>query len=408
MSKRRHLRLFLMVALFLLMIPAAWAQLGGPREMRKIAAKPDEMISLSASLPFDEAVAVFSELSKRHLGKIIIDPEGRTEQIGVNVETMHWLDAFERVLLAHELWYQENSDHILITSRSRAEENEELKNSRELYSTREVVIYAVFFEANLNKVRSLGMSWNFWNDDSTQSVAQTSAESKTGILEASYLSEESFGNMLVRFKALENNQAGEILASPRIVVRSGKEGRIQIGSDFTITTQDFAGNTVTQFFSTGSIIEVKPDILTLDTLTFVHLDLDVQKSSANSSDLGIEVKKNTAQTSILLLNGEETVIGGLYTNEESISREGVPFLKDLPWWFFGLRYIFGYESKSVVRKELVIVLRAELVPSLKDRVEDRWRAEGQDELLRDALKRMEDDREKYRHQSNRIEKKPDK
>lgn len=404
MIKRRHLTVPLALMLVLLLASPLFAQLGGPREMRKIAAKPDEMISLSASLPFDEAVAVFSELSKRHLGKIIIDPAGRTMQIGVNVETMHWLDAFERVLLAEDLWYEEHQDHIQIVSRAQAEESEELKNSRELYTTREVVIYAVFFEANLNKIRSLGMSWNFWNSDSTQAIAQTAATTKSGILDAAYLSEQDFGNMLLRFKALENNQAGEILSSPRVVVRSGKEGRIQVGSDFTITTQDFAGNTVTQFFSTGSIIEVKPEILTHDTLTFIHLELDVQKSSANSSDLGIEVKKNTAQTSILLLNGEETVIGGLYTNEESISREGVPFLKDLPWWVLGLRYVFGYESKSVVRKELVIVLRAELVPSLEVRMKDRWRAEGSEDVLKDALKRMESDREKYRQQSDRMEK----
>jgi len=405
MTERRTFSI-LLAALFALCVAApALAQLGGPREMRKIAAKPDEMISMTASLPFNEAVSVFSELSKRHLGKIIIDPFGISEKIGVNLETMHWLDALERVLLAHELWYEEHRDHILIVSRTKAAETEQLRNSRELYGTREVVIYAVFFEANLNKIRSLGTSWAFWNTDSTQAVAMTASDSKTGLFEGSYLGTPDFGNMLVKFKAMESNQAGEILSSPRIVVRSGKEGRIQVGSDFTITTQDFAGNTVTQFFSTGSIIGVKPEILLLDTLTFIHLDLDVQKSSANASDLGTEVKKNSAQTSLLLLDGEETVIGGLYTNEESISREGVPLLKDLPWWFFGLRYIFGYESKSVIRKELVILLRVELVPSLETRMRARARFEREPKLLNDALDRMDEDLEKYRHQSDRIEKK---
>ena len=31
-----------------------------------------------------------------------------------------------------------------------------------------------------------------------------------------------------------------------------------------------------------------------------------------------------------MLNGEETVIGGLFVNEETTSRNGIPFLKDLP------------------------------------------------------------------------------
>ncbi len=46
----------------------------------------------------------------------------------------------------------------------------------------------------------------------------------------------------------------------------------------------------------------------------------------------------------------------------------MPFLKDLPWWFFGLRYIFGYEDNIVNKKELVILIKADLVPSIQQRL----------------------------------------
>jgi type IV pilus assembly protein PilQ len=69
-----------------------------------------------------------------------------------------------------------------------------------------------------------------------------------------------------------------------------------------------------------------------------------------------------------MLNGEEAVIGGLFVNEESVVRTGIPVLKDLPWWFFGLRYIFGSDQKITRKKELVILLEVELVPTLKERV----------------------------------------
>jgi type II secretory pathway component GspD/PulD (secretin) len=36
-------------------------------------------------------------------------------------------------------------------------------------------------------------------------------------------------------------------------------------------------------------------------------------------------------------------------------------LRDLPWWFFGLRYIFGYEIHNVTEKELVIIIKAEVI-----------------------------------------------
>ena len=56
-----------------------------------------------------------------------------------------------------------------------------------------------------------------------------------------------------------------------------------------------------------------------------------------------------------MLNGEETILGGLYTNEKTNERVGIPFLKDLPWWVFGIRYLTGSDKTVTVKKELVIL-----------------------------------------------------
>jgi len=395
---------FLVFALTFTPLMQTFAQLGGPRELREITAKPDEMISMTQSLPFNQAIEIFSELSKLHLGKLIIDTQGIVSPIGVDIENMHWLDAFEMILKSNDLWYDEFPSHVQITSITDQGVSLETINTRELFLTREVTISAIFFEVDLNKARSLGMNWRFWDSDSLQSVSMSAGAGTSPILDINWHENVNDNdNLVLGLKALESRQAGEVLASPSVTVRSKKEGRIQIGSDYTVTTQDFAGNTVNQFFSTGSIIKVKPEIFTVDSTTFIHLELDVQKSSANPAGaLGIEIQKSSATSSILLLDGEETVIGGLFANEESNSREGIPFLKDLPWWFFGLRYIFGYETRSVVRKELVILLRAELVPTLSERIELRkLELDPDDNKLLDRLKGNDQNIEKYRKQSKK-------
>jgi len=71
-----------------------------------------------------------------------------------------------------------------------------------------------------------------------------------------------------------------------------------------------------------------------------------------------------------MLDGEETVLGGLFVNEEVVVRNGIPFLKDLPWWVFGIRFLTGSDETVVRKKELVILLKAELVPTLKERFEN--------------------------------------
>ncbi len=387
--------------LTLIFAGAAWAQLGGPRELRRINAQPDEMISMTRSMPFNQAVMIFSDLSSRKLNKIIIDPKARTIPIGVDIENMHWLDAFELILKQNDLWYEEFPDHIQIVDRGKAGLSKEEMNSQEMFKSREVRISAVFFEADLTKLRSLGTSWFFANPDSSVQLSMSAAENKTGIFTLDAKDLGDYGSIVATFRALESRNVGEVIASPRVTVRSGSEGRIQIGSDFSVTTTDFAGNTITTFYSAGSIIKVTPEVMSVDTTTFIHLDLDVQKSTAGSGDLGVEVKKTSAKTNVLLLDGEETLIGGLYSNEESVDRAGVPFLKDLPWWVLGLRYLFGYESRNVTRKELMILVQAELLPTLEQRVRDRVaRGNAPVPVLKNTREDFERDITRYQDQSD--------
>jgi len=52
-----------------------------------------------------------------------------------------------------------------------------------------------------------------------------------------------------------------------------------------------------------------------------------------------------------LFNNEEAIVGGLMTSEAATVRGGIPGLKDLPWWVFGLKYLFGFDQKQYVEKE---------------------------------------------------------
>ncbi len=95
------------------------------------------------------------------------------------------------------------------------------------------------------------------------------------------------------------------------------------------------------------------------------------------------INKTQASTQLVMLNGEETVLGGLFVNEDQKTRNGIPFLKDLPWWFFGLRYVFGSDQITTSKKELVILLKTELIPTLKERFAGvRSETPLKDELLK--------------------------
>jgi type IV pilus assembly protein PilQ len=256
--------------------------------------------------------------------------------------------------------------------------------TRKAVNTREVEISAIFFEANRSEMESLGIDWSLTNTAGSAitkvgitNVGQSSTSSESG--ESGGGGQIEYGvtgqlraynnalDIMTMLKAIQSESLGELISAPSITVRSNETGRIQVGQDFSVKQRDFSGNTTEKFYSAGTIIEVTPSIMEYDSLEFVHLLIQAERSSVLPDPISTIINKTVANTSVILLDQEETVVGGLYTNDSQSLRRGVPFLKDLPWWVFGLRYIFGYNEDVITKKELIIILRARILPSLQDR-----------------------------------------
>jgi type IV pilus assembly protein PilQ len=111
-------------------------------------------------------------------------------------------------------------------------------------------------------------------------------------------------------------------------------------------------------------------------VNFIHMKVEVERSSVEPGTISTILNKTKASTNLLMLDGEETIIGGLYNSENDVVRQGIPFLKDLPWYVFGLRYLFGYNREETIKKELVILIKAELVPTLQERITQKTKEDG--------------------------------
>ena len=364
-----------------------------PTEMQRISKgyiSPDEIVTISRTMPFDKALAVISEVSKKYAGKIIIDPDKRTSPIGVDISGMYWKEALELILRTNSIWYDEAADYIriLTTAKGAAAVGEEIPTLR----TREVNISAVFFELNVEKLNESGINWHIFKGDNVNvggTMQTTGQMTKEQIFEITIepRSEKFTLDLNAAIQFFEQNRTGDVIARPQVVVRSGQVGKMQIGTEFGVYQRDFAGNLTTQFFQAGTIIEVTPTVINQQGIDFISMSIDVQRSSLTNLSPPV-LDKTQAKTKVLLLDGEETVIGGLYLTEESATRLGIPVLKDLPWWVFGLRYLFGYDRTLTQRKELVMIIKAELVPSLQDRVTTKG---TNDNLLQETLKEYKQD-----------------
>jgi type IV pilus assembly protein PilQ len=363
---------------------------------------PEELVSMSQSLPFDRAMLLFSDFSKRYLNKIIVDASNKKDPIGVDVENKYWLQALEDVLRANKMWYDEREEFFYVYSPADSQKAVSPaaaagkaaidSTSKVLFKQRDIRISSVFFTVDVVKSLNAGINWSFlYKGDTTQAGARPTqfggefysgfqdpqaatggtggagAQTVTQGFFARVIPAISFSNVTALISFFQNNQLGDVLSGPSITVSSGKQGRIQVGQDFYITTRDFAGNTVQQIQSAGIIINVKPTLYEEGEIKFINLDVDAERSTIGGTAGQPIINRSKATTFSVLYDGEETIIGGLYTTTEAANRGGIPFLKDLPWWVFGLRYIFGFEQTTSSTQELIILLKAEVVPTLEER-----------------------------------------
>jgi general secretion pathway protein D len=381
----------------------------------------EELVSFKNDLSYVEAIRALSEMSKKFLGKPVIDPNMKEKPIGIGIDAMYWRDALETILRANGLWYTEHPDYFGVfavsatpttttqITQSAAQPSSiqplpmpgmevpaavpEPTEAEKLVKSREVTISTVFLEIDQTKAREIGFSFSLFKTRGMQigfefqgaagvRSALASAEARQGPTRRLALDVEA----ALRF--FESEALGEVIARPQVTVRSGQKGRVQIGTDFSVRSRTISGDITEQFYPTGTILDVTPTVMKIGDFEFVDISLSVERSSVTPGDITTIINRSKADTKLLLLDNEESYVGGLYINDESTQRQGIPILKDLPWWVFGLRYIFGFDAIRVTRKELVVLIKAEMVPLIEERVSQR---DASRNLLKEKLQESRED-----------------
>lgn len=377
---------------------------------------PDEIVMFDRNTSFVEALEIINQFMQEYENKFLVDQSNYEGEIGVSLPAMHWKDALKYILKVRNLelvefpeYYevkipvQTNNNNVVAQEGTNAAQNNSPLNQLASTQTREVRINATFFEGNRRALQEIGIDWStltsnvpdniddFVGSDAGESIPQTTFSDQfvsVNSQNANQVSQNVF-NALVNlgeigpgisvqalFSTFESNNMGSVIATPSVKVVDGQEGKIQDGQDFSVKQRDFAGNVTDAFFSTGTILTVTPTVIEYNDSTFIHLDIQAERSSAQPDAVSTIINKQQVTTQTLVLDGEATAIAGLYRTSEVRVRRGIPFLKDLPGWFLGLKYLFGYNSTDIIENELVIIIQAELEKTLQERMDDKIRSKG--------------------------------
>ena len=147
-------------------------------------------------------------------------------------------------------------------------------------------------------------------------------------------------NINVRLSALEDSGSVRIISAPKITVVNNIQAQISQGVSIPISVIS-ANGVQTQFVQADLSLKVTPHVSQRDCS--IQMELEVTKNEADFSNTGARgdpsILRNEAKTTILVADGETTVLGGIYTRNTALNYSKVPFFGDLPLigWFFKQR-----------------------------------------------------------------------
>ncbi len=177
---------------------------------------------------------------------------------------------------------------------------------------------------------------------------------------AFHVAKLSDGTVLdLELSALEQENKGEIIASPRITTSNQKAAYIEQGVEIPYVESASSGATSVTFKKAVLSLRVTPQITPDDK---VILDLEITQDSQGTTvqtPTGEAVSIDTQRigTQVLVDNGETIVLGGIY-QQNLISRVSkVPVLGDIPL----VGFLFRNTSDSNERQELLIFVTPKIV-----------------------------------------------
>jgi type IV pilus assembly protein PilQ len=168
------------------------------------------------------------------------------------------------------------------------------------------------------------------------------------------------GNLLnLELQALEADNRGKVVSSPRIVTANNQKASITQGTQIPYSTSSQQG-TQTQFKDAVLKLEVTPQI-TPDGRVIMNVEIHKDTVGQNVPQTGggsvPAIDTKSIVTQVAVNNGDTAVIGGIYEETIANTTSKVPFLGDIP--------VAGNLFKSTLRTsektELLIFLTPRIV-----------------------------------------------
>jgi general secretion pathway protein D len=236
----------------------------------------------------------------------------------------------------------------------------------------QVMINAVIAQVVLNDDSAFGVDWSRVLQSASGNVTNIS----TGFLPRPSTGQSSgLGGLLftrsfidgaarvdATLEAIAVNNDVRLLARPSLTVINNMEGLIKIGSEVPVELGETIGvggssTTNIQYRDTGIELNITPRINDDGVINLTIRQALSSVSEATGVGSNPIFENQEIETTVIVRDGENVVLGGLIQSSNDQLNTGVPYLNQVPV----LGRLFSYQRDNNERRELFIVLRPEIV-----------------------------------------------
>ena len=240
----------------------------------------------------------------------------------------------------------------------------------------QVLIDAMIIEVTLTDELKYGIEW-FIQSGSFTNVLSSFDEGVISGAQAGFSTFYTGSNIRAVLNALAEKTKVNVIASPSLMVLNNHEAFINVGDQVSIATESQGsiesggsgeepgfGQTLSSFerVDTGVTLIVTPRV---NAGGLVVMDIEQEANQVVPTEavtLTPTISQRRITSTVAIHNGETVVLGGLIREEQSQGQSGVPFLSTLPV----IGPLFGANSKSLRKTELVVIITPRVVANTQD------------------------------------------
>ncbi|MBT0882542.1 pilus (MSHA type) biogenesis protein MshL [Campylobacter sp. RM12640] len=273
---------------------------------------------------------------------------------------------------------------------------------------KQVVIDVSIIEVSLNKSHKTGIDWTQFNlgfDTTGASLTNLIGNTANGTIiltdkkntsnvfwgktdKGRWHGDENIAiNMGINLTGMINflKESGDVkvVSSPKIATLNNQQALITVGDTYNYKLK--GSSTTTDSGSTGDadeeksifvgiLLNILPEIsddnkimLRINPSISELINIEDKKVKDGYRVVAPDTKQKKLSTVVQVRDGETIVLGGLITDSELFSKNGIPVLQDIPL----LGKLFGSKQKSKEKTELVFVITPHVVDFTKDKEEVR-------------------------------------